>query len=650
MSNAAPRRKDSFFGLHFDLHPGKNDTELGTDVTEEMVRYLLEEVRPDYVQYDCKGHPGYTGYPTKVGWPSPGIVKDSLAIWRKATREFGVALFVHYSGVWDSVAVEKHPEWARVDPDGKPDENSTSTFGPYVDELLIPQLKEVADLYDLDGVWVDGDCWAVKPDYRLEAVESFRKESGIESPPRTREDPGWKEFLEFNRRRFRHYARRYVNFLHEHRPGFQITSNWMFTTLAPEPITIPLDFLSGDYSPTDSVNTARLDARYLASTGMPWDLMAWGHNQGRDCVSSPKSAAQLKQEAAVVLSQGGGFQIYYNPTRRGWIDGWMVRIMADVARFCRARRQFSFGTKTVPQVAVLLSETSIYEKADRVFGPWGDLLAPCHGMLEALLELHFSVDVLAEHQLADRLPQYPFLVIPEAEKLEPEFVDAVVKRVKDGASLLSVGAKTSRIFEEWLGVSMEGESAEQTMYLEGGDALAWVGGPWQLVQPTGAEVIGKGYRSTDTRGEPFCAASVTSLDKGKVAAIYGPFASIYSRAHSAIARRFLRDMLQRVFRNPLVEVAAPPCVDVSLRMKGDDLLVHLVNTANMQVAPNHVNIDYVPPSPWVALELPMKREPEEVSLEPGHMPVKTDTTGGELKILVESLPIHEVVTVRGFFG
>ena len=113
-------RKDAFFGLHFDLHPQATDTALGADISEDNIRGLLERVKPDYVQYDCKGHAGWTGYPTAVGWASPGIVKDSLAVWRKATRDVGVGLFIHYSGVWDSKAVAEHPDWARVGPDGKP--------------------------------------------------------------------------------------------------------------------------------------------------------------------------------------------------------------------------------------------------------------------------------------------------------------------------------------------------------------------------------------------------------------------------------------------------------------------------------------------------------------------------------------------------
>jgi hypothetical protein len=243
-------RKDAFFGLHFDLHPSAGDTALGADVTEEMVERLLRKVRPDFVQYDCKGHAGYAGYATKVGWAAPGIVNDSLAIWRKATKRHGVGLFIHYSGAWDSQATQHHPEWARVDEKGKPDKDINSTFGHYVDQLLIPQLKEVMDAYDLDGAWVDGDCWAVKPDYSPAAADAWKKLAGLPSGglPRKVGDRHWRRFLDFNREQFRKYVRKYVDAVHEHRPGFQITSNWMYSSMMPDrlkslwtssPATIP---------------------------------------------------------------------------------------------------------------------------------------------------------------------------------------------------------------------------------------------------------------------------------------------------------------------------------------------------------------------------------------------------------------------------
>ena len=166
--------------------PRRPTPSLGADISEDNIRDLLYRVKPDYVQYDCKGHAGWTGYPTAVGWASPGIVKDSLAVWRKATRDVGVGLFIHYSGVWDSKALAEHPDWARVGPDGKRDANATSVFGPYVDELLIPQLKEVTAKYGLDGVWADGECWATQLDYSPRALAAWKAETGYADAPKDR--------------------------------------------------------------------------------------------------------------------------------------------------------------------------------------------------------------------------------------------------------------------------------------------------------------------------------------------------------------------------------------------------------------------------------------------------------------------------------
>lgn len=425
-------RKDAFFGLHFDLHPNKTDVSLGADVSAENLNRLLDRINPDYVQYDCKGHVGWAGYPTKIGWPAPGIMKDSLAIWRHATREHGVALFIHYSGVWDSQAIEHHPEWARIDEQGKRDPNATSVFGAYQNELLIPQLKEVTSAYDLDGIWVDGECWAAQLDYSPLAIAAWKKETGLSQAPKSRNDPLWLDWKMFNRRAFENYLGHWVDELHAYNPRLQITSNWMYTSFAPKPVTAKLDFLSGDYSPSLSIDKARMEARYLASTGMPWDLMAWGFDKGKDQDWSLKTPIQLMQEAAVVLMQGGGFQIYHQPTRSGYIIESIIDQEGRVADFCRARQDASFKSQTIPQVALLLSSKTHWDRSDRVFAPWGGEFDELEGALHSLLELHYSVDILAEHQIEPRLQEFPLVVIPDSDKLSHEFKQALLRYVGRG--------------------------------------------------------------------------------------------------------------------------------------------------------------------------------------------------------------------------
>lgn len=171
------RREESFFGLHFDFHAQDDCRDIGKNTTYEMVEKIIEKADPDYIQCDCKGHRGLSSYPTKVGNPAPGVVTDGLKVWREVTEQFNVALFLHYSGVQDFEAVARHPEWACLNADGTPDDKATSIFGDYSDQLLIPQLKELAGEYGADGVWLDGECWGECRDYSERALQKFTEKT-----------------------------------------------------------------------------------------------------------------------------------------------------------------------------------------------------------------------------------------------------------------------------------------------------------------------------------------------------------------------------------------------------------------------------------------------------------------------------------------
>jgi hypothetical protein len=645
-------RKDAFFGLHFDLHPQATDTSLGADVSEDNVRALLERVRPDYVQYDCKGHAGWAGYPTAVGWASPGIVKDSLAVWRKATRDLGVGLFIHYSGVWDSKAVAEHPDWARVGPDGRRDPNATSVFGPYVDELLIPQLKEVTERYGLDGVWADGECWAAQLDYSPRALAAWREETGFRDAPKDRSDPRWLEWKMFHRRAFETYLDHWINALHAGNPALQLTSNWMYTTFAPKPVEAKLDFLSGDYSPGLSVDRARVEARYLASTGRPWDLMAWGFDKGKDLGWSVKPAPHLMQEAAVVLMQGGGFQIYHTPTRSGRIVEPIIAQEEAVAAFCRAREAVSHKSATVPQVALLLSSESFWDGSDAVFAPWGDVFLELEGALHALLNLHYSVDILAEHQLLPRLDEFPLVVVPDSHKLTAEFRKALADYVERGGALLLLGEKCARLFEPLLGVELEGAPEQRTaeLALAGGPGteapVTSANGLWQKATLKTAKAAGFVFPTRDTRRDGQVAATVSAFGKGKVAAVYGPVASIYFRSHHPWLRDFIRGLTAELFPEPAVTVDGPPTLDVSLRRTRDGRLsVHLLNTADMPLPDRYGFTDFIPPLERIKLKVMTAARPKSVAWVPDGGPLAWSWNGGRLTVTVPTLAIHGVVVI-----
>jgi hypothetical protein len=419
-----------------------------------MVEHVIDKVQPDYIQIDGKGHPGYSSYPTKVGNPALGFVGDPLRVWRDVTRARGIPLFMHYSGVRDHHAVAAHPDWAAVDADGRPDTKATSVFGPYVDALMIPQLRELADEYGVDGVWVDGDCWAATPDYRQTAVREFCEKTGAETAPRQAGEPYWNEWMDFHRDGFRRYLRHYVDELKSSHPDFQLISNWAFSDHMPEPVSADVAALSGDFSPDDSVNSARFAGRCLEDQGMPWDLMSWSFSRE---TRRQKPAVQLMQEAAVVLAMGGGYQAYFKQDRDGAVrDLAEMDVMAEVAQFCRDRQAYCHRSVAVPQVALLYSTAGHYRKSPRLFH-WVEShgVAVLRRALTQILQNQYGVQVLSEHHLRGQMSKWPVIVVPGWEYLEPEFRAELSAYAKTGGSLLLIGPGPAKLFGDELGTKAD---------------------------------------------------------------------------------------------------------------------------------------------------------------------------------------------------
>jgi hypothetical protein len=420
----------------------------------------------------------------------------------------------------------------------------------------------------------------------------------------------------------------------------------MYTSFAPKPIVAKLDFLSGDYSPSLSVDRARVEARYLASTGMPWDLMAWGFTKGKDLAWTLKTPVQLRQEAAVVLMQGGGFEIYNTPTRSGFIHEAIIDQEGRVADFCRSRQAASFKSVTIPQVALLLSSESHWDKSDRVFAPWGGEFDDLEGALHALLELRYSVDILAEHQLEPRPRDYPLVVIPDSHKLADSFRQALVSYVEGGGSLLLLGEKCARLFEPALGVAFEGTLRPVDAEIATPSGPVNVNGVWQDVSLKTARAAGFRHPTRDTRRDGNLAASIANLGKGKIAAVYGPLANIYFRGHHPWLREYIGTLVKELFPDPAVTVDGPAYIDVSLRKTRDGKLsLHLLNRTNLPLPDRYDFTDFIPPIGPLKISLKCAARPRKVTLVPEGTALEWTWKDGRLETTVPRLDIHGVVVV-----
>jgi hypothetical protein len=413
----------------------------------------------------------------------------------------------------------------------------------------------------------------------------------------------------------------------------------------PERPELPVDFVSGDYLGNASISTARLESRYLAAAGKPWDLMAWGFQSGGPKTGfSHKSAVQLQQEASVVLAQGGGFQIYYQPTRAGRLDERHIQVMAKVARFCRARQALSHKTDSVPQIGVVFSTTSLYTTVPRMFGSWGAAVDPARGLLDALVESHYSVDVIPEWKLDEVARRYPLVVVPDWPNLGAKVQQCLAEHVAGGGKVLIAGAANARLFERELGVRLTGAAQQMEVYLAGEETFGAAHGQWQAVEPQTAVTLAQRYSTYDTNGGGACAATLQRHGSGELAAIYGPIGTAFAGTHAAATRQFVRRIVDRLF-TPVVKLQGPATVELAVRKKNGELLIHLMNCTNMQVAPDYVAGDFVPPVGPMGISIELPQAPRKVTLEPQQQVLSGTYANGRWSGKLPQIEIHGIVRV-----
>jgi hypothetical protein len=663
-----------YFGFHHDTHVLENDRDIGARANPDELVPMLKLTGADFVQTDSKGHPGYTCWFSKTPGASvsPGIVKDSVRGWREATKRLGLPLHCHYSGLFDKRAGVKHPEWCAIRHDGKPVNSDwfgvVSSAGDrmcprsgYVDELMIPQLIELIDRYQVDGFWIDGDIWAAQPCYCERCCKAFREATGTAAPPAEPSDPHWAAWWNFTRESVEQYITHYCDAVHRHKPGVLICSNWLQMFRHPGEPKVPTDWLSGDNQGVWGLDNCRCEARFLSTRGKPWDLMMWDfywpHDRPEKSDTAAKPVEMMQQEAAIIVAFGGNVQVCQNPfdgVRTGQLIPWQMRRIGQLAEFVHRRRELCQGTDTVPQAAVLHSEHHLRAMpcGGSLTGDTG--VAPVEGAVHATLECHYGVDILDEWAILPRLARFPVVVAPEQIFMSEKIVDALKEYVRSGGKLLVSGAKAfERFGGPFLGVA-PGRLVEKAIYyVPAGDGAAPVASAaWRLLETTTAEKLAPLGTTPllDERLLPNPAATLHRIGRGAVAYIPCDVFREFRLNRYPPLRLFLHDVLRRLAGPLDIEVAAPSCVDVVLRRQGTRRIVHLINRSS-GVSTTSISgmIDEIPPVGPITIRMRTAGRPQKVHVafeNPAFRTTPSADSGGRLAVCVSQVHIHAAVVVE----
>ena len=666
------RRSDCFWGIHSDFHAHPNyGAVVGATLTENDVRTICENAKPDFLQIDCKGHPGYASYPTQMGNGMP-MAFDTLEMWRRVTKEYGVRLYMHVSGVFDSKYCLEHPEDTAILADDKLS-RSVRLNRKYLDECFIPQMCEISEKYGVDGIWVDGDCWAVACDYSPETIKRFEEKTGISleyAPPVKKGDPYFDELLDFTREEYRNYMRYYVDKLHEKFPELEICVNWAFSDNMPEPVCANVDFLSGDLDPNKGVDSSRYAGRMLALQGKPWDLMSWGfrYNVYGTRITPPKHPIQLMQEAAAIIALGGSYQIDVLQFSDGSPDVDRILMDAPLAEFMHERRPYCHGGKIIDQAVMLVPTYDRYKEMTRPFTREGK--DKFFGLTALLCDSGESLSIVNETILKEKIDGYPLVILPElySDQMEDEIIELLRSYVLNGGSLMVVGTKTAKILAD-AGFPYKTEEYREHPYIPGwaygtatpvkrqfpfGKIPAYVsfegGADYGVtigafsIEAENATVLARLHPSLQNKdGSPM--AVVIPYGKGKLGVIGADLGTQYYERVQYQHRDLIRRMTSMLY-DPIAKVeSAEGIAEIVCLSVDGKLMLQVLNAGGSHRDIGMSTENYIPPLCNAVISIRGDISVDEVVLQPENVKLDIYKEGSRTCFKIPRVDIHSIACI-----
>lgn len=638
------RRADCFFGLHFDYHAVALTKHIGVFADARKFGEYLDRVKPDFVQFDSKGHPGYTSFLSEYGTQAPGLEVDELKMIREETKKRGILLFAHYSGMIDQLVCQQHPEWAATNKDGTKNHWVTDPDGPYYKEIMLPQLKELAGKYGLDGAWVDGECWFAEGDYSPELLKKFYEKTGfteIEDDPAS---PSHVAFYKMLRERTIKFIEQYTEDMHEAYPEFEITSAHACGDIMPEKTLDCLDFYSGDAADPD----VGVEARCFAVSGKTWDIMSWGHAgtwelPAHDFSFKPNGMRHLSylcRDAATILAQGGAYQVVNSLTTQGEVRMTEVESMSRLAKFVRERQPFCQNAHPIRGAAIWASsEESVRHMKQHLFLRRHILFPACFSVLDGGRPVDFIFDQMI---LSGEIQDCPLVIIPEIEYIQPEYKEALMKYMENGGKVLACGAEICKAFT---GVE---EAEEMPIYVEDGIFMQGIIGKKIVTLPDDYEPLAVCHRDNMMPEAPLIrAAAWKKVGKGALYCIGWDIFSDYDATLSYVERDLIRAVLDQADPKPEAYLEkGVRRVEIVPTRKGQVHMVNLINRSEfyMEFLPH--NLDDFPAIHDLTVAVKCAEKPEKIWFEPEHKALEFDYDGAYAHVKVPCLEIHGILVIE----
>ena len=593
--------------VHLDFHTPDFQENVGGKLDAAKFAAVLAKGEVQQAAFFAKCHYGNAYYPTKVGRTHPNLKCDMLGKFVNAGKKKGVRTFAYYSLQFDVWYGKQHPDCVQHPQPFSETRcgawTPTCINGPYGDYAR-EQLREVAEWYDIAGVWLDivgYYPWCVCPRCR----ERYEKETGKRVPfdDSKPEDGIGREFLDWQRRLLDDYTDGLAKMLDEIRPGCVLLSNT--ATGIKEKASGETNQGDGEWCeealcgrPHMQTGVSMYSSLFdSAKDRRPFEILSQRFHMGwGDWTLRPLEA--LKYDAATILAHGGlvsiGDQLYGD----GGFEPIVYERIGETYKWLKPRQEFCGDTEGAAEIGVFGISDRYKSDQGGIFYD-GSKCQHGEGLFKLMLDSKIPASVLSSLNALDT-GRYNVLLVDENLPDDVNAQKALEQFVEKGGKLISVGIGPKRYWD-LLGIKSAAPLPTEVSYIKVRKSMKG-----DLSMPVLARIKGmgagtvKGAKPLAFWAHPLCARTKDTFfshqhapqgpvtkepaiwrvkhGKGSVVCIAAPIATDYWKTSYQPLKTIVAYCLDELLagkRQVFVE-NLPVDAEVTIRNGGKSTFVHLV--------------------------------------------------------------------------
>ena len=648
--------------IHLDFHCSEHIKGIGECFDEKSFQACLKKAKVSSINLFAKCHHSWSYYPTKIGKVHPHLNFDLLGQQIKASQEIGLKTFIYFTMGWSANDAEDHPDWCARNKDGSfiihsPIEagESENTTLPYYHwkfmcvnsgyhQLIYDQIKELCELYTVDGFWFDiyqvhRKCFCPTC---LESMESMGYD--VDNP---------NDVESHNAYQIKAHCNALNQLIHQYMPEAKVFYNGTtaldegsnFRHRMYEHNTIQdLEDLPTTWGGYDKLP---MQAKYFLNAGYPITAMsgkfhtAWGEFGGF------KHPDALKYEAAAMVASGAncnfGDQLHPN----GIMDTSTYENIGHAFDYVEQIEAYGIGGKPISRL-----------------GLWRSFDQDCdEGLSKMLLEKQIDFDVA---NFSEDFSEYEVLIFPSQSKLSEEEILKVRGFIKSGGSVITLSKSLLNFVEGGIstdfGVEYLGDSKFDCDYTLIKETLypIFVKTPFLNYYPAirvkateSIEVLADVFEPYFNRtSEHYCSHQKTPfketkatypaiIKRGNCLFIAHELDVMYHKYGARIHRDLFNNCLNLLYKNPMLKVVLPSTARINLLHQENQkcFALHLLYSSPIRRGMASVIEDNVPlKNIQVAFQFP--ETIDSVTLIPDHQNLNISKNNSSCIVTIPEFKTH----------